>query len=201
MIDHSKDLKEFYEAVEQEKSSKQKLLLDNPEKEQNRLRWLEFRHNIESVWLPVLEEYLNVIGKLWFGFEMRLKGSEFRKELVSSPAYYATHEVFGPMAIFWVTENDWEEREALYSETEMRLELFKRGYRCRIVIQDDGRYDFQDDASNTLVKFDTGHKIDREELLQIFADAFLDGPQEIYKRWKDFDIGRNQEQTTGVLPE
>ena len=86
MIDHSKDLKEFYEAVEQEKSSKQKLLLDNPEKEQNRLRWLEFRHNIESVWLPVLEEYLNVIGKLWFGFEMRLKGSEFRKELVSSPA-------------------------------------------------------------------------------------------------------------------
>jgi len=32
MIDHSKDLKEFYEAVEQEKSSKQQLLLDNPEK-------------------------------------------------------------------------------------------------------------------------------------------------------------------------
>jgi hypothetical protein len=44
MIDHSENLKKFYEALEQEKSTKQKLLLYNPEKERNRLKWLEFKH-------------------------------------------------------------------------------------------------------------------------------------------------------------
>ena len=77
MIDRSKDLKEFYKALEQEKNTRQKLLLENPEKEQNRLKWLEFKHGIEAEWLPIIEEYLNVMGKSWFGFEMRLKGSEY----------------------------------------------------------------------------------------------------------------------------
>lgn len=193
MINQPEELNRFSETLQQEMETRQKQLVEHPEEEQNRHKWLEFKYTVEMKWVPVIDEYLTVLGKLWFGEELRLRGPELRKELVSCPAYLVTYRVYGPMAIFWVAENNWEEREVPYSDTERRMELFKRGYRCRIVIQEGGQYHFQDDAHITLIEFDNGSQINRDVFLKVFSDAYLNGPQEIYKRWKNFDIGDNIE--------
>lgn len=189
MTNHPKESNEFYEALKQEKETRQRQLLENPEKEQNRLNWLRFKNTIETKWLPILEEYLTVLGRLWFGYEMRLKGPEFMKELVACPSFVVAYEVFGPMAVFWVAQNVLEKREAPYSDNEFRTELFKRGYRCRVVMKDDGQYHFQDDDHNTLVQFDDVSQVNGEKLLAVFAEAHSKGPSVIYRQWKNVGIG------------
>lgn len=187
-------VEEFFKALAHEREENQRQLLQDPENERRRLRWIEFYHEIEAAWLPIMDEFLTVLGKLWFGNVMRLKGSLFRKELVSSPAYVVAHRIYGPMAIFWVAEDNWQEKDFAFREAEGKAELrtghSRRGYRCRITLQGDGEYHFQDDANNTLIQFAAGHQLDRQELHSIFLNAYIAGPQVIFFQWKTtFDEG------------
>ncbi len=177
MICHREDsLDKFFEALEQEREARKTDLLNNAEKEQNRLKWIKFQQIIERDWWPVINEYLRVLGKLWFGDEMRLKGSTFRKELIAIPAYIVAHKIYGPMAIFWVAQKTWEEREAPFTNREeivkSKTELIKWGYRCRVTIKDDGQYHFQDDAHNAQIQFDVDEQVNQERFQDIFANVY-----------------------------
>lgn len=189
MNQQKQDINKFFEALEEEKQTSQKQLAENPEKENNRLKWLEFKHRIEADWHPIMSEYLTVLGKLWFGYEKRLTGPEFRKKMVAFPSYAITLNVYGPMAVFAVQKNDWEEREAPYSETEgktiYKLELFQRGYRCSVVMTDGGHYELQDDHHATLAQFNKDVPIDQEKLVEVFKTVYVDGPRVIFNKWKD----------------
>lgn len=190
MSQQQKKLDVFFKALTQAREARQRELLENEEKEQARLKWIAFQQVIEAEWVPIIGEYLNVLGELWFGHEMRLKGPMFRKELVPIPSYIVTHEVFGPMAIFWVAEKVWQEREvSVEGTTEFKTELIRHGFRCRIVMKDDGQYQFQDDGHNILIQFEDQAKISWEELDNIFASAYSEGPTVIFYRWKDALVG------------
>lgn len=187
MTSREKDLDKFFEALRQEKEAKLRDSLENPGREQTRLKWIEFQQAIQIAWLPVMEELMNVLGKLWFGYEMQLKGPEFRKELVPVPSYGVSHEIFGSMAVFVVAEHTWREREAPFEmerKTEYKTEVFKRGYRCRVVMKDDQHYEFQSDDDKILFRFENVMQVDQEKLMNLFIDAFLKGPNVIFNRWK-----------------
>lgn len=191
MVHQQKKLDVFFNALAQARETRQQELFENKEKEQTRLKWIAFQQMIEAEWVPIIREYLNVLGELWFGYEMRLKGPIFRKELVPIPSYIVTHEVFGPMAIFWVAEREWQERKVSVVEgtTEFKTELIRHGFRCRIVMKDDGQYQFQDDGHNTLIQFEDQAKISWEELDNIFASAYSEDPTVIFYRWKNALVG------------
>lgn len=197
MDEQKRDLDEFLRALEQHRESRQKLLEENPEKEQNRLKWIEFQKTIETAWVPVCEEFLTVLGRLWFGETMRLSGPMFRKKLVPVPAFVVTHQFFGPMAVFWVQEDEWKEREVPFTQTEekteLKTEIFRLGYRCRMVLQENGEYHFQNDNHETLVQFGESMQVNREQLVDIFAEAYLEGPKVIHNRWKEVDWSRISE--------
>lgn len=197
MIYQERELGEFLEEVAKIQEERQRQILEHPDNEKNRIRWADFRRSIDSEWVPILEEYLSVLGRLWFGEEMRLSGSLYRKELVACPAYVVTHEVFGPMAVFWVAKNSWEERVVPYIEktgkSELKTELIRRGYRCRVVMMESERYHLQGDDHKTLIEFDSDMQIDRENLLGIFAEVYSSGPKVIFYRWKNM----NGETSTG----
>lgn len=182
------DLDKFFKVLEQEREDRYKERINFPENEVNRIKWIEFQKTIDIEFWPIMDEYLTVLGKLWFGETMRLKGPDFFKQLVSAPAYRVSHQVYGPMAIFWVEELDWKERQALFNEGEYRLELYKRGFRCRILHEKDNKFSFRDDSDLLLLEFDTMIPTNREPFLQIFNQVYSSGPKEIYTRWKDWGL-------------
>lgn len=184
------EIERFFEEVGRIRQDRQQRLREHPNEENQRRRWADFRHVVERDWLPILEEYLTALGKLWFGEEMRLSGSIYQKKLVSCPAYIVAHEVFGPMLVFWVVENTWQERELPYIDKDgtpvLRTELFKRGYRCRAVIEDGEQCQFQGDDLKTLIELNLNAQIDQERLAEVFAEAYLKGPRVVFSQWKDW---------------
>ena len=187
MPEQQKELEKFFEALEQVREERHQELFDYPKKEQDRLRWIEFQRAIERAWLPIMQEYLEVLGKLWFGYEMRLKGTEFLKKPVPVPTYKVVHKLFGPLAIFEVVENAWRQRDAPFEmeggKSEPRTQAFQRGFRCRVELHDNGQYEFQDDHNQTLFQSDNGTQVDQEKLRNFFAEVYLRGPEVIFSRW------------------
>lgn len=187
MPKRQKRLDRFFEALDQERELRRQDLLDHPKKERDRLRWIEFQRSIEIAWLPIMQEYLEVLGKLWFGYEMRLKGTEFLKKPVPVPTYKVVHKMFGPLAIFEVVEDAWKEREAPFEmeggKSVLRTQAYQRGFRCRVEIHDDGHYEFQDDHNYALFQSENGMQVDQEKLINFFAEAYLKGPEVILSRW------------------
>lgn len=177
-------INQYLAAIGQEKERAQKQLTDDPKQEQNRLRWIEFTKNIETSWTPVMDGYLKTLGHLWFGDEMRLKGPEFRKQLVPVPAYSVSHNIYGPMAIFQVGERSWREREMPFNETVSKTEQYQLGYRVRVVLSEDGVYSFQSDNSDSLLVIEDGSQIDEDSFTSMFAEVYSNGPKVIHQHWK-----------------
>lgn len=188
MTPKEEQLKMFFEVLQQEQQARNRQLLDAPEIEEKRLERIEFRRVIETVWVPILHEHLRVLGKLWFGSETRLKGSEWRKELASFPSYTVSHQIFGLMAVFSVEAASWSEREMSFANhkgARSRTQEYKEGYRCQCVMAEDGQYQLLESSQRILAQFKDGTQVEQKLFADIFAEAYLRGPRIILFRWKN----------------
>ncbi len=161
----------------------------DPSLEVNRLRYIEFRRSIEMWWIPIITEYFEVMGRLWFGFETRMGGAPFHAKPFDFPLYTVRTEIYGPMAIFTVEEKT--ERERLKrvvesdEQSEARLECYKLGCRCRVLLEENGQYHLQSENRDTLL-ISTSHLRPQQAELDIkFNGLFLIGPFLTQSRWKD----------------
>jgi len=181
------DSSEFFAALEQIRATKQKELLEDSyrKKEQDRLNWIEFRRSIDTDWLPMLDEFLTALGRLWFGFEDTIRGaSSYRPELVTVPAYVVANRIFGPMAIHWVAKRTWLEREVPYGPAWTKTELYTTGFRCRVIMQNNEQYRFETDDGATTIYFARNAPVDPNGLNEVFAEAYRVGPGVLFNQWR-----------------
>lgn len=180
------DSSTFLTALRLEKAALQKQLTDDPSSEQKRLRWINFRSVIETRWVPIVEMYLTVLGKLWFGSEERLGGTPIRNKLFLFPLYTVKTTFYGPMAIFEVGEKTRRMREARGQapNEETKTEEFTLGFRLKIVLLENDEYVLQNDEAHVLNKVGEIDSINESTIQQIIYEAYLQGPQAIYSRWK-----------------
>ena len=161
----------------------------DPSLEMNRLRYIEFRRSIEMWWIPIITEYFEVMGRLWFGFETRMGGAPFHAEPFDFPLYIVRTEIYGPMAISTVEEKT--ERERLKrvvesdEQSEARLECYKIGCRCRVLLEEKDQYHLQSENRDTLLVSTSQLQLQQAELDIKFNSLYLMGPFVTQSRWKD----------------
>lgn len=186
------ELDKFRKALAEEQQLRQRELLEIPEKEQVRLKIIEFRRAIARHLQPIVEEYLTVLGKLWFGYERRFSGPILQREAPTIPAFTVAHQFIVSEAVFWVAESNWREREvpiiATEDRTEFRPELFQQGYRCRAIMKHSSSFEFTSDGLDTHILINSYDTIDRETLYPVFEEAFVKGPFVLHSRWKNWDL-------------